>query len=176
MAVRVKIRDRDKGWARLKKQLAKAAGAYVKSGLPEATGGEEHEDEDGKPSGHTVAAIGWFNEFGTMRNGKEHVPERSFIRSTHDENLLQIASMKKRLLKKMLDKKMGIRKALNVLGQFMKKEIQAKIVNLRSPANAPSTIKRKDSSNPLIATGQMRQSVDYEVVLPKGGAKRARFT
>jgi len=159
--VRAKVRDTDKGWKQIKKELAKYRNAYVKVGLPTKTGEKEHDGgKDGEMSGVTVAAVGWFNEFGTKT-----IPERSFIRSTHDENIPEIVAMKKRLLAQLYEKKMGVLKALRVLGTYMKKEIQAKITSLDTPPNAPSTIARKGSSNPLIATGQMRQSVDYEVVV-----------
>ena len=38
--------------------------------------------------------------------------------------------------------------------------IQENIVELRNPANAASTIKKKGSSNPLIDTGAMRRAVN----------------
>jgi len=41
--------------------------------------------------------------------------------------------------------------------------VQEYMTNLKSPANAPSTIKRKGSANPLIDTGQQRQSVTYSI-------------
>lgn len=41
--------------------------------------------------------------------------------------------------------------------------IMEEITVLRDPPNAQSTIDRKGSSNPLIDTGNMRQSVTYKV-------------
>ena len=49
------------------------------------------------------------------------------------------------------------------VGEVAVSEIQQSIVNLREPPNAPSTIARKGSTNPLIDEGVMLGSVAYEV-------------
>ena len=49
----------------------------------------------------------------------------------------------------------------------MKREIQQSIRQLRTPPNSPLTIAMKGSSNPLINTGKLRNSVDFEII--KGG-------
>lgn len=49
------------------------------------------------------------------------------------------------------------------LGILAQGDIQSEITTLSSPPNSPITIKRKGSSNPLIDTGQMRQSVTWQV-------------
>jgi len=54
-----------------------------------------------------------------------------------------------------------MRKFLGRLGEWFKSEIQNKIDILQSPRNAPSTIARKGSANPLIDTGQMKQSIAH---------------
>ena len=59
--------------------------------------------------------------------------------------------------------KKSMKTVLSIMGELIKANIVQKIVSLRSPANAPSTIQGKGSSNPLIDTGRMRQSIDYEV-------------
>jgi hypothetical protein len=42
-------------------------------------------------------------------------------------------------------------------------DIQHEITVLRHPPNAPATIRAKGSSKPLIDTGEMRQSVTYQI-------------
>ena len=56
---------------------------------------------------------------------------------------------------------------LKELGIFQKDLMQAEITEGDFVPNAPSTVRRKGSSKPLIDTGRMRQSVDY-VIKPKG--------
>ncbi len=53
--------------------------------------------------------------------------------------------------------------ALHKVGVIAVSKVQEYMVALRSPANAPSTIAKKGSSNPLIDTGNLRQSVDYKI-------------
>jgi hypothetical protein len=48
---------------------------------------------------------------------------------------------------------------LTAVGEFIASDFRRKITTLRSPPNAPSTVAKKGSSNPLIDTGAMRQSV-----------------
>lgn len=106
----------------------------------------------------TVAQIGMWNEFGT-----ERIPERSFFRSTVQEEEKHIVSLQRKLLKSISDGKITTDKALALLGEFLSDKIRRKIVALNEPPNAPSTIKAKGSSNPLVDTGQLKNSVTYEV-------------
>ena len=110
-----------------------------------------------KQTPHFVATVAAFNEFGTSAG----TPERPFFRNA-------IADAKKpilEILKAGIDPKdmtMDARLA-GIVGEKMKSEIQKSIINLRDPPNAPRTIKRKGSSNPLIDTGFMNMSVSYNV-------------
>lgn len=166
MARRNRVIDRDRGWKRIKANVADAQGMFVKIGITSSVGGNPKEDVDGSKSPDTtLAEVAWWNEFGT-----KHIPERSFVRSTTDESRRKIASMKRRLARGMTKPRptMTPAKSLEVLGQFMQGRIVAKINALRTPPNAPSTIRRKKSSNPLVASKQMAQSIQYEVVMPAG--------
>jgi len=186
MAFKSKVIDKDKGWEELKRTIPELKGAHVKVGLPAKVGRKrktlppEFKSRKKKP---TLAEVGWWNEFGTKsKHGKVHVPERSFIRSTHDENRRKLLLIKVRLAGKLIDREMKPKAALDFLGQWMQAKIQAKITNLRRPPNAPATIKRKRSSNPLVATRQMVQSITYVKFMPKRSklplarrGRRARF-
>lgn len=52
---------------------------------------------------------------------------------------------------------------LNQVGAAAAGYVQQYITDLKSPPNAPSTIKKKGSDNPLIDTGAMRSSVTWTV-------------
>jgi len=110
------------------------------------------------PSGdETVASIGFKNEFGIG------VPERSFMRSTIQAKKKDIISLQKKLLKQIVNGSMKVETGLGLVGEFMADAITQKIVAIRTPANSPITIKLKGSSNPLIDTGQLKNSITYEV-------------
>lgn len=53
--------------------------------------------------------------------------------------------------------------ALEIIGQIAVGKVQQYMTDLRDPPNAPSTIKKKGSSNPLINNGHLRQSVTYKI-------------
>ncbi len=114
----------------------------------------------GKHTGEesTVAEVAFYNEFGTS-----NIPERSFIRSTIKEKKKEIIALQKKLVGKILKGELTNDKALGYIGIFVADEIKKKIVKLRNPANAPSTVEAKGSNNPLVDTVQLRNSVTYEV-------------
>lgn len=53
--------------------------------------------------------------------------------------------------------------ALEIIGQIAVGKVQAYMTDLQDPPNAPDTIAKKGSSNPLIDTGALRQSVTYSI-------------
>lgn len=57
--------------------------------------------------------------------------------------------------------------ALNKVGVVAVGKVQKYMTDLRTPPNAPSTIKKKGSSNPLIDSGALRQSVTYKLTTSK---------
>lgn len=58
-------------------------------------------------------------------------------------------------------------KALNQIGVVATGMVQKYMTELRTPPNAPSTIKAKGSSNPLIDSGALRASVTYRITSTK---------
>ena len=109
------------------------------------------------PSGDmTVAEIGFANEFGT-----NIIPERPFMRSTL--RLKKILSLKRKLLKRIVTGKLKTNRALGLLGLFVADEIRKRIVAIRTPPNALRTIQEKGSSNPLVDSGQLKNSITHEV-------------
>ena len=98
------------------------------------------------------------NEFGT-RDG--HIPERSFIRAAVDEGDAEINDHADRLWGQVTEGRLTKKLALANMGELIQRMIQRKITTLRQPINAPSTVARKKSSNPLIDTGRMRASIRW---------------
>ncbi len=161
----VNTKDIDRGRKAVLKEIAivKRGEPVVKIGLQGKEGAAKHPEGDGV----TVAQVGTFNEFGTRS-----IPERSFIRSTIDENRRSLLRLNKKLFSKISTGKMTAKEALEILGEKIQLLIKKKITDLRTPPNRPSTIARKKSSNPLIDTGHMRQSVTHKVDMT-GGKKKA---
>lgn len=107
------------------------------------------------------------HEFGaTIQSGKGSfsIPERSFLRTTFDEKNEEWVSFFKNQLKHVLALQMDVQTLFNRLGARMVGDVQEKITDLDAPPNAPSTIAKKGSSNPLIDTGGLRMRITYRVV------------
>lgn len=130
---------------------------HVKIGITQAKFKDVKEGAGTTP--FTVGEVAVANEFGT-KDGR--VPERSFIRSTHDEKKNDIFNYLKRKKIEVVAGTMSAKRALEKVGAAMQGHIQNKIISLRTPPNAPSTILQKGSDNPLIAEGQMLRSVSWE--------------
>lgn len=100
------------------------------------------------------------NEFGTQDGS---IPERSFLRSTVAEHQAKYQKQLDKAVGDAVDGKAPLAKGLGLLGERAKRDVQRKIRDLKEPPNAALTIALKGSSNPLIDTGRMRQSIDYVI-------------
>ena len=54
--------------------------------------------------------------------------------------------------------------ALNMIGLIAVGKVQQYMTELQDPPNAPSTVKKKGSSNPLINDGHLRGAVTYSII------------
>ncbi len=136
---------------RLKKSLTGKRDRYVKVGFP-----SNATESDGTKTA-LVAAV---HEFGSPSQG---IPERPFVRPSLDKNRAKRSALNKQNLKKVLNGGITIDAALGQLGHMAAGDIQEEIRNGNFAPLKPATIQRKGSSKPLIDTGQMRQSVTYEL-------------
>lgn len=146
------VKDTDKGWDAFKAEMAQLAGSTIRVGV---LGNDAKSKTPGDDA--TLAEIATFNEFGTST-----IPARSFMRSTFDENGYY-APFTTKVLKSVVAGRTSAANALQIVGLKIQSDVQKKIVALKSPPNAPATIAKKGSSNPLIDTGRLRQSITYEV-------------
>lgn len=109
--------------------------------------------------GMPVQTVAYWNNYGTSR-----IPARDFI----NFNAAELANVSKKMFNKMVyqitnGNFAAVTTIQNQLGNLAVGIIQDAITNLRNPPNAPSTIRIKGSSNPLIDTGHMRSSVTYVI-------------
>ena len=107
--------------------------------------------------GTDICDIAVWNELGTV-----HIPARPFLRQSVDDNVSKINSFLQSK-KKDLVRGVSAEQVLKEIGIFQKDLIQEKITEGNFAPNAESTVKKKGSSKPLIDTGRMRQSVNYEI-------------
>ena len=146
--VSVKVQRRGgKKLARLLREAGKGGVKGVKVGFFSTA-----RYEDGTP----VAAVAAWNEFGT-----ETIPERPFFRNALAESERGVSNI---LAKGIDTKKMVVDERLaGRVGAYVQGKIRDSITALKEPPNAPETVRRKGSSNPLLDTDTLRNSVDWEV-------------
>lgn len=135
-------------------------------------------------SGGDILMIANVNEFGLnikvtdkMRNYLHYIgihlkketteikiPERSFIRGTVDSKMNDIKSKGETLLGKVIHLELPVSVFFDTLGEYVVGLVQEYMTDLKSPPNHPATIANKGSSNPLISTGRLRQSITFRQV------------
>jgi len=169
MGVKVTVIDKDLGYKAFRAamlQMEDDPGVYV--GVRQEDGQKQHDENDDA----TIAEIAAYNEFG----GDPGPPERSFLRSTVDENRSEYEAG----LAKVADDAIVVGKTTRVtptlkkgfdkVGAKAARDVRKKIRDLRTPPNARSTIRAKTKGgrtkdNPLIDTGTLRRSIDHETRL-----------
>lgn len=154
MAVRIKDTVTADG-KKFEKMLKEIAEKEVRVGFQHGKATEE--------DGADICDIAAWNELGTV-----HIPARPFLRMSVDDNLTKINSFLQSK-KKQLASGVSAEQILKEIGIFQKDLIQEKITYGDFAPNAESTVKKKGSSKPLIDTGRMRQSVNYEIKAKGGG-------
>lgn len=141
----------------LTKVLSKLKGpSKVRVGLP---AGESDQDNINK-------AI--WNEFGTQGGASGGgwggpIPERPFLRNAMRDNKPAYRAAMQTSARKLLTGETDLDTVLKKLGIKAQGDIQGEITSLSSPANSPTTIKLKGSSNPLIDSGEMRGAVTWKI-------------
>lgn len=92
------------------------------------------------------------------------IPERSFIRAGFDKNKDNMISKGDDLLEQVIQLKLPVDTFFSVLGEYLVGQIQGYLTSLKEPPNSPVTANNKGSSNPLVDTGRLRDSITYKVV------------
>lgn len=93
------------------------------------------------------------------------IPPRPFFKSAMRIYKTEIESMQTLLLSQVASGTLTTEHALGLLGEFVSSKIKLRIREIKKPKNAPSTIKWKGFDNPLIHTGQMRNSIEHKVYI-----------
>ena len=104
-----------------------------------------------------------FASWATIGAHAVNIPERSFMRSSFDENIGRIQADMDQQAGMVMTGRKDIRSALATVGEKHQIRIKAKIRSNIQPKNSDETIKRKKSSRTLIDTGAMLNSVHYVV-------------
>lgn len=114
-----------------------------------------------------------FLVLGVTKPHKIIIPARSYIRAAIDNNADEILDFATEQARRISRGEIDKRTALDLIGLKIKSLIQLTMVELRDPPNAPSTIRRKGSSNPLIDKSRLFRAIDSVVGSDPGGGADA---
>ena len=109
------------------------------------------------PNGLEIAENAIIQNYGSPKNG---IPPRPFFDTCIKENEDKWSEK----FAELIAKGVNVKQALNVIGELIKTDLQDSIANGNWVANAPSTIKKKKSSRPLIDTGTMINSIHKHLI------------
>lgn len=87
------------------------------------------------------------------------IPPRPFFRTMIAQNSATWAPT----AAKLLQQGKSTDDVLNLMGELIAGQLRASIIAMKTPPNAPSTIRNKGFDDPLVDTGHMLNSVDFEV-------------
>ena len=105
----------------------------------------------------TMAEIATWNEYGIG------VPERPFMRTAARRHGKKWAREFRLRMKEAIAQRRTVVQGAAIVGNIARADVQMTLTKGPWTPNAPYTIARKGSSRPLIDTGQMRQSIRYQV-------------
>ena len=91
------------------------------------------------------------------------VPQRDFMTPSSKKWMKFFSESLDIVRRDMLDNKLDSDKFLKAMGQKGSDIISKEIIALDTPPNAPSTIAKKGSSNPLVDTGAMSRSTTWQI-------------
>jgi hypothetical protein len=164
MKLTVTTQTIDHGLAAFRRKLAvlRLKKSYVKAGAM-SNKAARTAAKPGVNSGLTNAELASIHEFGLGT-----VPARPFIRPPFVQHRSEYLAILRDAFRKSLrsNDPAGYRRALALVGQKMAADIKNYVTTGTGvpPPLAASTIKAKGSSRPLVDTGQLINSVTYEVV------------
>lgn len=139
---------------KLRKELKKFRGdKHVTVGIHEGAPQPESGDLN-------MATLGAVLHFGSEDG---HIPARPWLDTGVESGTQDILDT----IRSGAGKGLPLDAVLEHVGVVAAGAVQEYMTDLRTPPNAPSTIERKGSDNPLIDTGAMRQSVSYAVTREK---------
>lgn len=112
----------------------------------------------------TLIEVAVWNHFGVPdEEGGWRIPPRRFISDWFDSEGPHLREKLSALMRLVVAGKLSRDQALEQMGAYCVGQIQQRIADKMYTPNAPSTEARKRSSTPLVASGQLRASVSFEI-------------
>lgn len=172
MAKSTKIRTIDNKLPKMLRILQEygklASKPYVKVGYPSEnseTSAPKKMNLEGDKKGFAHAALNLIDIVIWMEFGTKTVPERSWIRATHDEIKEEMREFIADLVGQIHDGQMTVERALDLMALKTISKMKQKIRSGIPPELSLGTIQRKGSSVPLIDTGQLLNGMTFKRIM-----------
>lgn len=115
-----------------------------------------------------MAELAYVHEFGSPKAG---VPQRSFLRSTFEEQGPALEKLSARAAKAVVEGRVAPEAAVALLGEWGVARVRENMTRGINPPLAPATLEKRKRiqagkvgrDTPLINTGRLRQAVTYDV-------------
>lgn len=107
------------------------------------------------PDGTQVAAVAAFQDFGTRT-----IPPRPFFRNMVAEKSPEWPDA---IARNLIANNYDAERTLRTVGEAIAGQLRQSIIDTNEPPLAERTIRRKGFEKPLVDTGHMLASVDYEI-------------
>ena len=92
------------------------------------------------------------------------IPSRPFMRTGFMKNKAKYKNMIEQGMMEITQGKITAMQLYDRLGTIAVSDMRDSLVRWKDPKNAPATIERKGSANPLVDTGNMARSITYKIV------------
>ena len=159
------IRDIDKGYNALLTGFETLADIRTRVGIQGKDALRRvalDDDAEENQASLQMVELATIHEFGAP---KANIPQRSFLRSTADENRRKYERVMAFTIAKLLKNPriVNVKGDMFMLGERVRRDIVTKINKHIPPPNALSTVLSKGDDTPLIDTGLMRSSISSKV-------------
>lgn len=139
--------------------LAKALNTHITGARAGYLSNDKGEIPYEEPNPPTLEEVALWNEFGT-----ERIPPRPFLQRAQKSAITRC----NKLVQVRMEENADLEQIAKEIGLVLQDEIKQQITRGQFVPNAPSTIRRKGSSRPLIDTGNLRQSVHWGITTRDG--------
>lgn len=156
---KVRVRDRDRGWRKLRGQVLRSAGLDQ-----HVTIGVHGEDDARDEGGFGNVAVMAVHEFGSVA---ANIPERSVIRHTIDTNESKYRALVKALGRQVYITRITTAQALELLGAKVAADMRRTIDKTPAAWEAlkASTLAARHfgGTKPLLDRGELKKSIKHKV-------------
>lgn len=137
----------------LQKKMEALAKKSVVVGIP-------HSENSRKGEDLSNIELAYIHEFGCA---VRKIPARPFLITSIRDNSSKVSSFFSKQVKAYLNSEQTVDGAYSMVGEVAESLVKDRFGSSLLTPNSKRTIKEKKSNKPLIDTGQLRQSIKYEV-------------